>query len=87
VFEPNIEGKGKCYFPNGEVYVGNWVNNTRQGNGIIIFDNNSTMASYQGHFENNRRFKIHTNLFHFLNKVKSGSTRNRTYNKRVVKPF
>ena len=27
-------GKGTCFFPNGDKYIGNWVNGKMQGEGI-----------------------------------------------------
>jgi len=54
--EDKFNGKGKCHFPSGEIYVGDWVDNFREGKGVTIYDNNSSMATYQGFFADSKRF-------------------------------
>ena len=37
-------------YRNGEVLTGIWDQNVKPKNGTLIFDNNSTFASFEGHF-------------------------------------
>ncbi len=60
-----MEGRGKCCFANGEIYVGDWVKNSMQGNGSLIFDNISTVATYRGSFINNKRLRKIATKFDF----------------------
>jgi hypothetical protein len=55
VWSNNDWVKGKCYFANGEVHIGIWTKGKQNGKGSIIYDNNSTFAYYDGHFEDDSR--------------------------------
>jgi hypothetical protein len=50
-----MEGEGKFYYQNGEIFIGRLKNGLRDGHGILIYDNNSTDSLYKGQFLNDMR--------------------------------
>ena len=42
-----MEGFGKCFYTDGSLYIGAWLNNLRHGNGTHRFANNDV---YKGQF-------------------------------------
>ena len=45
------EGYGKFIWTNGEYYIGQWVNDEREGKGILYYNNNK--IKYEGEFKKN----------------------------------
>jgi len=46
-----LHGDGKCYFTNGDVYIGQWYKNARQGIGVFTRKNGH---EYKGEFRYNK---------------------------------
>jgi hypothetical protein len=46
-----LHGHGKCFFTNGDIYVGQWYKNVRQGKGVFKSNNG---IEYQGEFRHNK---------------------------------
>lgn len=47
-------GKGKCVYPKGSVYEGEWLNDEKHGFGKYTLPSTSPMASYEGQFANGK---------------------------------
>ena len=47
-----LEGKGRLYYDNGEIYEGEWKNDQRDGKGIYKFPNGN---AYKGDWKENKR--------------------------------
>lgn len=47
-------GKGKCVFPKGSVYDGEWLNDEKHGFGKYTLPSTSPMESYEGQFTNGK---------------------------------
>jgi uncharacterized protein (TIGR02145 family) len=69
-------GKGRIEYSNGEIYDGDWVNDTIQGKGMMIYANKDT---YTGEFKNGMRdgkgiynFQKDISMFH-LPKYNNGN--------------
>ncbi len=48
-------GEGKYNYQNGEIFIGTMKNRLKDGEGVIIYDNNSTAAYYRGQFLDDMR--------------------------------
>ncbi len=48
-------GLGKITFRNGDIYSGDWLNDTRSGIGKINYSNGD---QYEGFWRNNKRFEF-----------------------------
>ena len=46
------EGRGICYFINGDRYEGEWKNNKKEGKGIYYFNNGDR---YEGEYKNGNK--------------------------------
>ena len=50
-----MKGEGKFYYLNGEIFIGKWKNGLKDGEGDLIFDNNSTASHFKGQFINDTK--------------------------------
>jgi len=70
-----MEGVGTLEFKNGEIFVGVFVNDTRNGFGIQTYPENSTRISYEGNFVDDA-FEGDGNLTMADGEIYSGQWRN-----------
>ena len=50
LLDGNRHGEGIYYYVNGDIYEGNWKNNKKDGEGTLVYQNDS--RTYVGQFKN-----------------------------------
>ena len=58
-----LEGKGRVYYDNGEIYEGEWKNDQRHGKGIYKFPNGN---AYKGDWKEDKRRLWNNEIFRLL---------------------
>ena len=48
-----MSGEGEYTYANGDQYTGNWINNKKEGRGVMIYKQNG--EKYEGQWKNSKK--------------------------------